>query len=249
MEKKTGAETSIFDLTAAGPFLREAREAKGLSIEDVSKALFLRKSLIGALETGTWENLPHPVYVKGYLTQYASYLKVQHEVLSLLKAAQEKKVDNAEGTGEVPVVEVREAERPKNVRRLGLTRAIAYAMIAAFLVGFFVIKNMERPVSVKPTYENVSKRSYEPEAPQRGNIILEQKKLMIACHERTWVRIVIDETEKKEFMLNPQEMVVFTGKDGFDLLIGNAGGVKLYYNGSETDFSGESGQVKRVRLP
>jgi cytoskeleton protein RodZ len=83
----------------------------------------------------------------------------------------------------------------------------------------------------------------------QGTVVLEGKKLMIACRERTWVRIVIDDTEKKEFMLNPQEMVIFTGKEAFDLLIGNAGGVKLYYNGNDTGFSGESGQVKRVKLP
>jgi hypothetical protein len=42
---------------------------------------------------------------------------------------------------------------------------------------------------------------------------------------------------------------VLNGKDGFDLLIGNAGGVKLFYNGKDTGFAGEEGEVRRINLP
>lgn len=63
-------------LTRIGQLLQEAREQQGLTVEEVSKALFIRKRVIGALEAGDWANLPHPVYVKGYLTQYAAFLKV-----------------------------------------------------------------------------------------------------------------------------------------------------------------------------
>ena len=253
MEKKiaTAKETRTFDLAVVGRLLREAREGKGLAVDEVSKALFLRKSVIHALESGTWDKLPHLVYVKGHITQYASYLKVYHEILPLLTPGQEKTGDAPETSSEAPPVKLRAGERPDKLSKPAVGRTIVYAVVAVFLVGFFVIKNMERPVSEKPSYENVARSSYESKSPQtvQGSVIFEQKKLMIACHERTWLRIVIDETEKKEFMLNPQEMVVFTGKEGFDLLVGNAGGVKLYYNGNETNFSGESGQVKRVKLP
>ena len=71
---------------------------------------------------------------------------------------------------------------------------------------------------------------------------------MIACQQRTWVRIVIDGTEKKEFIMNPEEVVVLNGKEGFDLLIGNAGGVKLFYNGKDIGFSGDEGEVRRINL-
>jgi cytoskeleton protein RodZ len=62
------------------------------------------------------------------------------------------------------------------------------------------------------------------------------------------VRIVVDGSEKKEFMMNPEEVVVLNGKEGFDILIGNAGGVKLFYNGKDTGFSGSEGEVKRFSL-
>ena len=83
---------------------------------------------------------------------------------------------------------------------------------------------------------------------QTSHDISEGKKLMISCKERTWVSVVIDDTEKKEFMLNAQEMIIINAKDRFDLLIGNAGGVKLILNGKDTDFTGKSGEVKRIKL-
>lgn len=262
-DRKAVPDLQTFDLATVGGLLREAREAKDLSVEDAAKVLFLRKSLIRALESGNWDRLPHPVYVRGYLNQYAGYLKIQEKVAEYLASVQKKAKEPAETETEraAPLVEVCTPERSRKVSRLPVARTVVYAGVAAFLVAFFVFVNMERPRSVGTGYEQVAKSSYgrasydrgayEPRstAPAQGTIVLEPKKLLIACQERTWVRIVIDETEKKEFMLNPQEMVAFNGKEGFDLLIGNAGGVKLYYNGADAGFSGESGQVKRVKLP
>jgi len=65
-----------FDLCRIGQLLKETREGRGLTLEEVSEALFLRKRVIGAIEAGDWDHLPHPVYVKGYVTQYASLLNV-----------------------------------------------------------------------------------------------------------------------------------------------------------------------------
>lgn len=69
-----------FDLRRIGELLREAREKKGLSLSNVSDPLFLTKSTLGAIESGHWDVLPHPVYVKGYVKSYAHYLGVYKRV-------------------------------------------------------------------------------------------------------------------------------------------------------------------------
>jgi hypothetical protein len=92
----------------------------------------------------------------------------------------------------------------------------------------------------------VAKSSYD--SKEGDKLVLEAKKLVIACQDRTWVRIVIDGSEKKEFTLNPEEVVMLNAKETFDLLIGNAGGVKLFYNGKDTGFTGNNGEVKRINL-
>lgn len=71
---------------------------------------------------------------------------------------------------------------------------------------------------------------------------------MITCLERTWVSVVIDESEKKEFMLNPLDIIVLNAREKYDLLIGNAAGVKLMLNGNDVQFTGQSGEVKRIKI-
>ncbi|HBA54974.1 MAG TPA: hypothetical protein DCZ04_11130, partial [Syntrophorhabdus aromaticivorans] len=107
-----------------------------------------------------------------------------------------------------------------------------------------------RPVSVA-TPAHVEDNAATPtvtEGNKATSPIVDGKRLMITCVERTWVSAVIDGSEKKEFMLNPEEMIVLHAQDRFELLIGNAGGVKLILNGKDTGFTGESGEVKRVEV-
>lgn len=62
------------DLAVIGPLLRAAREKNGISVAGAAEALFVKKSTLSAIESGQWETLPHPLYVKGYVKSYASYL-------------------------------------------------------------------------------------------------------------------------------------------------------------------------------
>jgi len=57
-----------FDLSRIGQLLRETRKGRGLTLDEVSNVLFIRKWIIRAIEAGDWDHLPPPVYVKGYVT-------------------------------------------------------------------------------------------------------------------------------------------------------------------------------------
>ena len=91
-----------FNLTKIGQLLRETRESKGLTFNIVSEALFIRKRVIGAIEAGDWDNLPHPVYVKGYVTQYAALLDIADRLRGEVASAEDESPelglsDSAEG--------------------------------------------------------------------------------------------------------------------------------------------------------
>ena len=236
------------DLEKIGDILRKAREERGLSPEQVSDALYLRKSVIRALEAADCKTLPHPVYVKGYITQYAKYLKVYDQVAAHFDA-EEKQADviPLARTETQPTPRVRETRERPRARKAVLGASVAAVAIVTLLV--FLHGQHEVALPPQPQYETetVSRNSSDTQA--NWTPANETKKLMIACQERTWVRIVIDGTEKKEVMLNPEEVVMFTAKEKFDLLVGNAGGVKLFFDGKDTKFEGASGEVKRVTLP
>jgi cytoskeleton protein RodZ len=255
-----------FDLCKIGQLLRDAREEKGLTLDEVSDALFIRKRVTGAIESGDWESLPHPVYVKGYVNQYAALLNI----VDLLEAEILSTENQCPSEDQQAVVETVKKEgppkgwEPKN-------KVIAASVLGALVVGFLVFQNLPktayvtRPVqsaessyrtvqtsaTVQAAEASVNSRPAEASpvvAEQGDKLVLEPKKLTIACQERTWVKIVIDGLEQKEFMLNPEEVVMLNAKETFDLLIGNAGGVKLFYNGKDTGFTGENGEVKHISL-
>jgi len=60
----------------SGPRLRKAREAKRITLNEVSKELKLRVELLNGLETERYESLPEPVYLKAQLRTYAAFLKL-----------------------------------------------------------------------------------------------------------------------------------------------------------------------------
>ena len=69
--------------------LREAREHKGASLEEVEEATHIRQKFLQALEEGDFVALPAETYVKGFLRTYAMYLELDPEELMALYEGQE----------------------------------------------------------------------------------------------------------------------------------------------------------------
>ncbi len=62
------------DAARVGEELRDAREASGLSIEDMSAALRIRRVYLIALEEGRMRDLPSPAYAWGFVRNYSNAL-------------------------------------------------------------------------------------------------------------------------------------------------------------------------------
>ncbi|HEY0634408.1 MAG TPA: RodZ domain-containing protein [Gammaproteobacteria bacterium] len=73
--------TSLAASAAAGQRLRTAREALGLSRDDVARELRLQEKLIAALEEGDRNQLPPATFISGYLRAYARLLALPAEQL------------------------------------------------------------------------------------------------------------------------------------------------------------------------
>ncbi|WP_269791635.1 RodZ domain-containing protein [Stenotrophomonas sp. Iso1] len=69
-----------------GEQLRKAREAAGLSLEEVASQLHMPVQVVGSLEAERWDRLGAPVFVRGQLRSYARLLKV--DLQGLLQQAQ-----------------------------------------------------------------------------------------------------------------------------------------------------------------
>jgi len=69
-------EVEIPSEEGVGPRLRKAREALDLSRAEIAAGLYLKESVIAALEDDDREALPGPVFVQGYIRKYARFLDI-----------------------------------------------------------------------------------------------------------------------------------------------------------------------------
>ncbi len=257
-------ETPPFDLHKIAQLLKDSREEKGLAVADVSRALCISKRIIGAIESGDWDALPPPVYVKAFVTQYAVLLHIVDAVEAGLTPTATQPPSE---TQHVVIVHKKEGAQKGQG---SVKKIMVAAAIVAVAVAFLIFQNAPQSTPVIPSTEPTPAPPSAPTTPaappveatpvspstpasavveEKGKPVPEEKKLTILCHERTWVRVVIDGAERKEFMLNPEDIVILDAKERFELVIGNAGGVTLLYNGKDTGFTGKSGEVRSVRLP
>lgn len=127
-----------------GALLRERRETLGLSLQDAETAIRIRAAYLMALENDDWSNLPGEVVGRGFLKNYAEFLKLDSEELKhrrqvlVAPALSRGWADTSSGA---PMPEPRPVDyRPISVRvhgetmvgeRTGLPRGLAAAVILA----------------------------------------------------------------------------------------------------------------------
>ena len=140
----------------------------------MSNALFIRTPVIGAIEAGDWDNLPHPVYVKGYVTQYAAFLNI----LDLLESETSREDGSlVQGPG-------------LSTRKEGILRGWKFRKKRA-------IAEKQLSDGRSDFYQSVADRPVETNSSNEG----EGNVVNIAGEESTWPRIGMGGRGKKEFVL------------------------------------------------
>lgn len=83
---QSGEQPAMADAAAAsggydgvGHSLKVVRERRNLTLADIASRLRIRRPYLEAIETGRFDELPGPVYVTGFLRQYAEFLGLEPE--------------------------------------------------------------------------------------------------------------------------------------------------------------------------
>ncbi len=92
------------DQTNFGPTLREAREGRGLTIENIADKLKLRPSLLALLEANEFNQLPEAIFTRSYIQSYA-------KIVGLDAAPFVQVYDRASGSMPGPVPTLQKATR------------------------------------------------------------------------------------------------------------------------------------------
>ncbi|MFD9412522.1 helix-turn-helix domain-containing protein [Streptomyces sp. NPDC059989] len=251
-----------------GTALKKARIAAGLTVDEVSSTTRVRIPIVHAIEEDDFTRCGGDVYARGHIRTLAR--AVHLDPAPLVEA-----YDAAHGgrPAPTPAAPMFDAERIRPERqRPNWTAAMVAAIVAVIgFVGFTAFSGGDdkdkRPVAEgsaapKPAPKQtggkpVAQPQQTPSAPQPpkpsddGAIAAAPKDLvtvvLTADTGESWIsakdhsgRLLFDGT------LAQGESKTFTDKESVDLVLGDAGAVKLFVNGKEIKDDFQPGQVERL---
>jgi hypothetical protein len=76
----------------------------------------------------------------------------------------------------------------------------------------------------------------------------ETHKIIMEAKEMTWLRITADNNQPNEILLQPGEKIEREASR-FTVVVGNAGGIDIIFQGKSLGNLGERGQVVHLKLP
>ncbi len=252
--------------------LKNKRIELDKSIEEIAEYIKIKKSYLQAIEEGRFEELPEPVYTKSYIKTYSTYLKVDPSlILKEYEQYLESKLSSKKPEKD-EVVKIQEIEPPnKKQFKLPVPKnppnwAVKFVIILLVVVAVAFLLNIGKrdeqippPPAVVKEQPNQSSKLAEETVTNTETNQTEQNSyeaqqthehsLKIEATDLVWMRITIDNKERKEIMLNPGDKIHLKASKTFKLHIGNAGGVKVIFNDKDLGPLGEKGQVVYLDLP
>lgn len=250
------------DRPSVGRTLQKARIDARLTVDEVSTSTRVRVPIVHAIEDDDFTRCGGDVYARGHVRTLA-------RAVGLDAGALVAQYDEEHGgrPAPTPTAPLFEAERIRpEARRPNWTAAMVAAIVAVVgFVGFTLFNGEDRggetpvaqepakkPDGNKPEGEPEKKQPPEPEPEPSDSAIagVPADKVTVRMEAdggNSWISAE-DHDGKLLFegVIEEGETKTFTDKEQLDLVVGNAGAVKLWVNGKEVDRLGEDGVVERV---
>src|ERR1700722_18503619 len=115
-----------------GQFLKNKREEKGMSLEEVSVATKIGVRVLLAIEEGDLAKLPPKAFVRGFIQSYAKYLGL--DVKEILNKFQEAVGTTNPKSIPIPEVNRIESDLPGGVRKIITVTAIVFTIVAIIII-------------------------------------------------------------------------------------------------------------------
>lgn len=154
-------KTTIPEKETLGEKLAKKRVALGYDIKEVERATRIRAKHLEFLETGQYDKLPPDVYVRGFLKNYASLLKLdEKKVLKLyLKERGLAETVKKVTAPSQKVTKIKKSKPPKIIitpKRIVISSAILGALTIVFYIGWQVSILAAPPkIEVKSPADNI----------------------------------------------------------------------------------------------
>jgi len=229
------------DNESLGKYLRREREDRKISLREVANHTRVREYLLKALEEDQFHLLPSTTYVKGFLLTYAHYVGLDpHDVIRRYEDFLRGETDR----------DAKVLPEKKNLWKKSYLLMVG-GVIAAGLVAVYFFLYRSKPagesISIKPKTEEILPTPASPQVASSANTTSVAKEeplsLQLKAIEKTWLRIQVDGQPEQEMIFNPGEGGFHQGLKQIRVLVGNAGGLDVVFNGRVLEKVGKSGEV------
>lgn len=232
-------------MQSLGPYLRELRQARGLSLAEVARTTRVGQRYLEALEADSLNHLPAPAFTKGFIRAYCQVLnEPPDEAL-----ARYREIIGESLTRVPPVTLARTQES-----RWRSPVLISLVLLIVLGLSLFVLtlalqsrrpKVASPPPAAAPSAPAVTPQVVLPaEQPARA-AEAGPSRLVARASEPTWISVQTDDGQVVQELLPAGATREWTSTKRFVVTIGNAGGVSLELNGRPIPPLGNKGTVIR----
>lgn len=251
-----------------GAYLKGLREGHGKTLEEIAENTKIAVSNLDFLENDRFDLLPPRVFVKGFIRSYVRELGLNPEEVM-------RRFDAFTRDGELP--DYGEEEHPVFHQKPAASSFVSSAWFTGLLTAAGIISlsillltgvtrllenNRGATVSHPDVRTAQPSRHGSPSEPisddenPNQTTLAEQprtqagkKTLEIKALANTWIRVAPDSGDAEELMMARGDIRVFFANESFSLQTGNAGGIRLKYEGRELPSLGKKNQTLSLTLP
>jgi hypothetical protein len=254
-----------------GIWLRRSREGRKQDLDDVVRALRIRRRYLQALEIGDYEALPGPIQARGFLRNYARFLGLSVEDVLARYDSEVRGVPLQPRVPEIEAPQLRgmrtwappppsaDAERAA-VRANssgGLVKILGVALLFFALLtglvfvwlhlsaGVVIEAAVMTPVASSAPASQVTS-TLTPDTPLQFPVSADgtvRVRLLPLSH--AWISVSADEQIIFHGVAGPEQAVEAVAGEVIILSTGNAGAFRLFVNGTDWGVLGEQGQIVR----
>ena len=252
-----------------GDILRREREKQGLTLKDVEEETSIRTLYIDAIENGQYDVLPGEVYVRGFIKNYAAFLKLDaNELLEAYRqenCTTEPAMPQEDLAANPPVAPkekyvsesfINDYSKSDNDFKDRVARSrstqkyfVLMAVMVVFLGGayyFFTGDNDTTDDKSKPAVSMGQKQpTAEPKTEQKAATADTQQEVIVKAQftDRCWTKVEADGKTVFEGTVDKGKTFSWNGKNKIIMTAGNAGAVAVTVNGKSQGKLGAVGEV------
>ncbi|NEP58628.1 MAG: helix-turn-helix domain-containing protein [Symploca sp. SIO2G7] len=247
-------QEQIEKLEELGSRLRQFRTQQSISLEEVAQRTRIQVRLLRAIEEAELDQLPEPVYVKGFIKRFADALGL----------------NGTEFASTFPTGEGLQLIRPswRHMRAAQLRPLHLYLLYIFLVIGAvnglsYLVKRSAiqaiQPLDIReqiyqlpvPENEQQIEKTQKIEPNKAANVSQQsqdgkQVQVNVSLKAESWIRVVVDGKTEFEGILPEGTQRTWVAKEKLSVRAGNAGGVEVAYNDQTAKQLGAPGEVQEV---